>query len=288
MTVTDEDIIAAIQLLARARPAELDRLAAPLAPRYSPRVQMAAVEALASVPDTDAEAAKRLVAGWPGYSPLLRARVLDALLSRAAWQEALLASLEKSIIPPGQINATARRRLLDHRDKSIARRAARLFAESSSAGRREVLDRYRDVLTMSGDAARGHVLFRQKCAACHRLEGVGHAVGPDLAALSNKSPEALWTAILDPNRAVEDKFVEYAAITADGRVLTGLLAAETGTSITLRGQEGKEQTILRSELDALRGTGKSLMPEGLEKELSEQDLADLIAYLSGQAPPAPK
>jgi putative heme-binding domain-containing protein len=114
---------------------------------------------------------------------------------------------------------------------------------------------------------------------------VGSAVGPDLASLANKSPAYLLTEILDPNRNVDSRYVEYAAVTRSGRTFAGLLAAETATSITLRGQEGKEQVLLRADLDELQSTGKSLMPEGMEKDLSRQDLADLIAYLGTSAPP---
>jgi putative heme-binding domain-containing protein len=117
------------------------------------------------------------------------------------------------------------------------------------------------------------------------LEGEGHVVGPDLAALTDRSAEGLLVEILDPNRAVEDKFLDYVAVTTDGRQFTGIIAAETGNSITLAGQEGKRQVILRGELDEIRSSGKSLMPEGVEKDLSVQDLADLIAYVRSTGPP---
>jgi putative heme-binding domain-containing protein len=114
---------------------------------------------------------------------------------------------------------------------------------------------------------------------------VGQDVGPNLASLSDYSPEVLLVAILDPNRAVEARFLDYLAITTSGLSHTGLLANETGNSVTLMGQEGKQQTILRSELEALAATGKSVMPEGMEKDLSQQDLANVIAYLRGSGAP---
>ena len=86
-------------------------------------------------------------------------------------------------------------------------------------------------------------------------------------------------AILDPNRAVEEKFIQYVAVTADGRVLTGIIASETGNSITLVTGEGKEEVILREELQSLTRSGISQMPEGLEADLDPQKFADLIAYL---------
>ncbi|HYH63124.1 MAG TPA: hypothetical protein VD866_00350, partial [Urbifossiella sp.] len=90
---------------------------------------------------------------------------------------------------------------------------------------------------------------------------------------------------LDPNRNVDSRYVEYRAETADGRVVGGLLAAETAAAVTLRGQQAKDDTILRADLVSLRGSGKSLMPEGLEKDLPPRDLADLLAYLVAADPP---
>ncbi len=122
---------------------------------------------------------------------------------------------------------------------------------------------------------------------CHRLEGQGFTVGPDLASVGNKTPQAQLVSILDPNRAIEDRFVNYLAITDDGRQYSGVLAAETGESLTLRAQEGKDQVLLRKNIETLQRTGKSLMPEGLERDLSGQDLADVMAYVAGVAPPRP-
>ena len=91
--------------------------------------------------------------------------------------------------------------------------------------------------------------------------------------------------MLDPNQAVEVKFLEYIALTTDGRQPAGILARETTTDITLQAPEGKQFVILRKDIDLLRTTGKSLMPDGIEKDLSHQDLADLIRYLQSQGPP---
>jgi putative heme-binding domain-containing protein len=137
---------------------------------------------------------------------------------------------------------------------------------------------------VAGDRERGRTVFARRCSGCHQLEGAGFAVGPDLAPLADKSARVLLTAILDPNRAVEDKFVNYSAITTDGQQFSGILTSETATSITLAGQEGKQQVILRGEIDELHSSKKSLMPEGLERDLSKQDLADVIAYVGGTGP----
>jgi putative heme-binding domain-containing protein len=135
-----------------------------------------------------------------------------------------------------------------------------------------------------GDAEAGRQVFRKTCAACHQLEDQGHAVGPDLLTTTDKPTDWFLTAILDPNRAVEDRYVEYQARTADGRTVSGLLAAETGVSITLRAAEGKEETVPRRDLESLLSTGRSPMPDGLEKDVSPKAMADLLAYLASLRP----
>jgi putative heme-binding domain-containing protein len=140
------------------------------------------------------------------------------------------------------------------------------------------------VLTTTGNTNRGAQLFAKTCASCHQLGGVGHAVGPDLASLGDKSPQSLLIAILDPNRAVEARYVNYVALTKNGLTITGVLANETGNSITLLGPEGKQQVILRTDLEELVSSNKSVMPEGLEKDLGPQDLADLIAFIRAGTP----
>lgn len=132
---------------------------------------------------------------------------------------------------------------------------------------------------LAGSAQRGRELLKKHCSACYRLDGQGYDLGPNLRSLSDRRPEPLLRSILDPNASVDGKYITYLAVTDDGRVFTGMLASETGSSITLVNQGNKRTTILRNRLEALQSTGKSLMPEGLERELSPQDLADLIAYI---------
>ena len=85
--------------------------------------------------------------------------------------------------------------------------------------------------------------------------------------------------ILDPNREVDPRYVVYQAQTRNGRVFTGILSVETAASVTLRRADQAEDTVLRSQLESLSGTAVSLMPEGIEKQISKQELADLLAYL---------
>jgi putative membrane-bound dehydrogenase-like protein len=282
----EPDRLAAVGVLGRdpaGRAEDVDILGGLLVPQNSADLQAAAVASLGR--GADEQAARLLLSGWNGYTPALKSQVLDVLLGRDAWQRQLLQAVEKNEVPAAHLDARRRQRLLAHRDVAVRARAEKVFAGAAGKDRQKVLDDYRGVADMAGDRARGKAVFAKRCATCHRLEDVGHAVGPDLASLANKSAQYLLTEMLDPNRNVDTRYVEYAAVTKAGRTFTGLLAAETTTSITLRGQEGKEQVLLRGELEELQGTGKSLMPEGLEKDLSRQDLADVIAYLAGSGPP---
>lgn len=289
-TAADEKAAAAERLtavmvlgrLTAERSADVALLGNLLGPQSPDALQSAALAALGRIPDE--RVVDALLAGWKSHSPAVKAQVLDLLLSREAWQRRFLIALEKGTVPPAHIDATRRQRLLAHRNEAVRQQAARLFA-ATSADRRKVIEAYVDVTSLKADVNRGRAVFSRVCAVCHRLDNVGTHVGPDLAALANKSTPYLLQEILDPNRNVDTRYVEYSAETKSGRVITGLLAAETSTSLTLRGQEGKQQVLLRSEIESLTSTGKSLMPEGLEKDIRKQDMADLIAYLGHQAPP---
>jgi putative heme-binding domain-containing protein len=213
--------------------------------------------------------------------------VLEVLLRRADGVKAVLDAAEKQQIQPFEIDAARRQQLLQHKDVALRERAGKLFRDAINPDRQKVLDKFRETLTLTGDAKRGGELFVKHCAACHKLGSVGQAVGPDLASLGDKSPEGLLTAILDPNRAVEARYVSYLATLKNGQTFTGVLTAQTGTSITLVSSAGKEQILLRSDLDDLTSSGKSAMPEGLEKDVTPQGLADLIAHVRQGAKPPP-
>jgi len=255
-----------------------------ISPQSTFDLQAAAVNALAATRDEALPA--RLLAGWDAAGPMLRGRILDVLLERPAWAVELTVAVERREVLPQDIDAARRQRLLHYGAKEVRTRAAGLFDDASSSDRAEVVERHAKVALIKGDAAAGKQVFAKRCATCHALEGVGHAIGPDLLASANRSADWMLSQILDPNRAVEARYTSYVAATEEGHSYSGILVSETGNSITLALQDGKQQVILRSDMDELKSTGKSLMPEGLEKDLSEQDLADVLAYLGASAPPA--
>jgi putative heme-binding domain-containing protein len=212
--------------------------------------------------------------------------VLAEVLSRPALSELLIVQLEQGDIRPGEIDGASRQRLLTSKSDNVRRRAKLLFGDSSSSDRRSIVEEYRQIDKLATDVARGREVFAQKCSSCHVYEQHGHPIGPDLAALSDRSLEGLLTSILDPSRAVEPKYTLYTAITSDGRAYSGILGSETSTQITLVEQENRRHVLLRSELEELTSSEKSLMPDGFEKDLTRQQLADVIAYM-GTGLPAP-
>jgi putative heme-binding domain-containing protein len=258
-----------------------------LQPRVPEAVQAEAVAALARLagPQTPA----LLLLGWKGYTPHLRSVVLDAILQRPAWAPVLLAALEERTVLASSLDASGRQRLFNHRDPVLRKRAAKALAEVISPDRQKVIDAYRPALSKTGDVMKGRAVYLKSCASCHKLGSLGTEVGPDLAALSGKPADYLMIAILDPNRAVEARYISYQATLLDGRIFPGILTSETGNSITLLNNDGKPRVILRKNIESLASTGQSLMPEGLEKDVPVDAMADLLAFLRSQTPaPAPK
>jgi putative heme-binding domain-containing protein len=275
----------AVRLLGRGldrRQEDLAALTRLLVPQTAEELQAGAIASLGRLREPTVP--ELLLRGWKAYGPKLRSQLIDILQSRPDGLKALLDAVDAKQILAFEIDAARRQRLLQHRTSAVRERAAKLFAGAVNPDRQKVIDAYRSVLSLKGDRAHGLQIFSKTCASCHQLGGVGHPVGPDLASVGDKSPEGLLTAVLDPNRSVEVRYINYLAVTKNGLTMTGVLASETGNSITLLGPDGKQQVILRTDLEELVSSNKSAMPDGLEKDLQPQDLADLIAFIRSSGP----
>ena len=140
-------------------------------------------------------------------------------------------------------------------------------------------------LRISGDRERGKAVFKEQCSTCHRLEGVGRQVGADLAAIRDRGIDSVLLNILDPNRDVMPQYQSYVLATTSGRVVTGMIADETANSVTIRKPDGGDETVPRHQIEELRSTGLSFMPEGLDKQIDVPAMADLLAYISSVKSP---
>lgn len=260
-----------------------DKIATEIASLISARhAQERQHEAITAVARTGSpQVASLLLSSFRSASSSTRAAILDTLLSRDDWTRKLLDGIAIGVVRPTSFDASRRQRMLAHRDTDIRRIAAELFLSASTPSRSEVLRSYEPTLRLKGDEIRGRAVFRKSCANCHRLEDYGHVVGPSLTALTNHDPKWLLTTMLDPNREVDARYISWTVLRKDGRTATGLLAEESSTSIRLIEPGGKEHVILREDLDDIRSSELSVMPEGLEKDLSPQAISDVIAYISG-------
>ena len=268
----------AIALLSQADFATAGRVLGPLlGPGESRQVQLAATRTLATF--ADPEVAPILLAQWSSLSPAVRSEVLARLLSRPAWTSALLGAVEAGTVPASVIPPARRTLLLADRDPATRERARKLLGAGGPGPRDEAYKLYRHALELPADRGKGGVVFERECTNCHKLGERGHAVGPNLASVQRRTPEEVLLHVLDPNREVSPDYLEYAVQMDDGRALTGLVVAESAGGLTLRRPGGEEDTVLRSNIEAVTGTGKSLMPEGLETRISPQEMADLIAFI---------
>ena len=217
-----------------------------------------------------------LLPAWPELEPDLRGQLKGWLNSRPALALRVVEKLADQ--PIGDLI----RSLARHPDGGVRQAAAALLDHGSHPDHSRLT---KAVSAAQGRRQGGQLLFRQACAICHALEGEGNAIGPDLAALADPSPEFLLNAILSPNEAVEDKYLAYVAETKTGETTIGLLEGESGATLRLRLANGESQELLRRDVKRLTSTGLSLMPEGLAASLTPQDLADLIAYIGSARPP---
>lgn len=275
--------IQAIEVLGYDEFARVDEpLATLLDARQPVAVQQAAVRTLSGF--ARPEVATRLLAAYRGLTPAVRSDVVEALATRTDRAEALVAALEDRTLSLHQLSAARRTALSKHADPKIRQRVERLLAGAALGSRREVVERYQQALKLAPDTTRGQAVYARECQNCHRLNGQGHDVGPNLEAIRHRNADELLVNILDPNREVSPNYLEYIGELSDGRVLSGMIAAETATSVTLRRPQGVEDIVLRQNVERLVSSGKSLMPEGLEQKISPQDLADLLAYLKSRTP----
>lgn len=244
-----------------------------------PAVQMAAVQTLAGMPGKTA--GEKLVAHWADLGPAPRREVVEALVARADRLPTLLSAMEAGKIAPTELDVARRKQIMESKTAEIAQRAKAVFGSLPNTSRGDVLKTFAPAAKLTGRVNEGEAIYKKACATCHRAgtATVGADVGPNLLTVVSRSPEDLLGHILEPNREIAPQYVNYSVAMKDGRVLTGLIASESTNSLVLKRAEGVTETVARSQVDEVRSTGQSLMPEGLEQGLAPQDFADLISFI---------
>lgn len=249
--------------------------------RSSPLLAAGLIEAIGS--GTSPEIGPALASRYPTYPPSRRAAVLRVLLARPDLTRVFLDAAEKGTIPVGELSLDQKQALAAHPDATIAKRAKELLAKGGglpNADRQKVIDELLPVVKKSGDAAAGKAMYTKHCSACHQHSGEGTKIGPDLTGMAVHPREELLVHIIDPSRSVEGNFRLYQVATTDGKVLNGMLASETKTSVELIDSQAKRHLLLREDIDSLTASTKSVMPDGFEKQMNPKELTDLLEFLT--------
>jgi putative heme-binding domain-containing protein len=242
-------------------------------------VEAAAIAALAR--DDDASVADQVLERWPRFTPALRREVLPVLLARPDRAMALMRAIEAGTVQRTELTPTQAAFLRAHRSIPVRTLAATVF-EAPGGDRSAVIQRYLPALELDGSPARGRTTFASRCAACHQPGQDGQSVGPALEAMKNATKEQILTHVIDPDRTVDAKYRLYQIDTKDGASVTGIIASESESSLTVRQPFGPGRTLPRSTIARLQPLEQSMMPAGLDEGLSLQDMADLLAFVLGQ------
>ncbi len=282
----DAERIAAVDGLVGLRPDDSDVVSALLeevTPQMSPELAGGILEGLSK--SSAPELGEMLVERATGLTPAMRQVVLQVLLSRPATTAALLEGIAAGQLQLSELSLDQKQGLSGHPDRDLRRRARQLLEAGGglpSPDRQRVLASLLPVTEQVGDATLGKAIFTKQCAKCHRHSGEGENIGPDLTGMAVHPKAELLTHIIDPSRSVEGNFRLYTVLTDEGRVFTGMLAAETLTTIELIDTEAKRHTILREEIEQLLASGKSLMPEGFENQMNSDELSNLLEFMTAK------
>ncbi len=219
----------------------------------------------------------------------LRAQLLDLLTEEPAWATALLDAIDEGRFPPAPLLAYHLRKLALSEDDEIRERARARFGSIRTGrdpAREATVNQVRELLRAErGEAAAGWEVFRKSCAQCHRLHGQGEEVGPDLTGNGRNSFEQLLSNVIDPSLVIGPAYQAWTLLTGDGRVLAGLLVENSPQRVTLKLPGGRVESVPRDQVEELIPSELSLMPEGLEKQLSPREMRDLFALLVLDRPP---
>jgi len=218
---------------------------------------------------------------WNAYTPVVRQMLLERLVARPEFAGLLLDAVESDAIPVNALTSSQRDQLRKAKNPEVQARARKLLA-APGGNREAAFTQTKTALQLTPAPANGRGVFEKSCAACHRLNQQGIAVGPDLFDIRNQPKESILYHIIIPEAEIAPNFVSYECELKNGRTLSGLLASESSGNITLRMAQGVEEVVSRGQISRLTASRLSLMPQEMEKAMTLQELADLLAYLKGE------
>jgi len=230
-----------------------------------------------------AQIAQAVLSEYPQLSVPLRSVARGLLFGRPDWTRRLLASIDRGEIPAADVQTDELRRVALYNDPDLDARVRKHWGNIRAGTPEEKLADIRrisnDLRAAAGQPKHGHELFKKSCATCHTLFGEGTKIGPDLTTANRKDRDFLLVSIVDPSVQIRKEFLAYVVTTNDGRVFTGLIADQSPLSVTLVGPKNERTSIRRSEIEEIKESPQSLMPERLLEPLKPQELRDLFSYL---------
>lgn len=207
---------------------------------------------------------------------------------RPKWTIAWLTAMDQKKITREHVPTHFIRRLQGHANADVASLAQRIWpltGNPTSAELQVEIDRHASTIGAgSGDPYAGKKLFTTQCAKCHTLFGAGGKVGPDLTSFKRTDLPNMLLAVVNPSAEIREGFETFTAVTDDGRIATGLLVDQDQQVVVLRGADGQTVSLARNEIDEMAAAKVSIMPDGLLKDYSEQQVRDLFAYLRSTQP----
>ncbi|MGN6543976.1 MAG: c-type cytochrome [Aureliella sp.] len=230
--------------------------------------------------------ARQLVELWPRLPKNVQIAVVEPLTQHASSMRILVDAIAAGKISKDLLNTNQLLKWSSSNDAELTAAIERVWGKlrvADDADRKAVVAKTLAMLQSgkTGNPVAGQQIFKRVCSQCHRLHSEGIEVGPDISVNGRGSFEQLVSNVMDPSLVIGKAFIAKTVLTTDSRVLSGLLAAEDDKRLTLKIQGGKLVELDREEdIEEIKDSAKSLMPDGLEQQMSEQELVDLFAYLS--------
>lgn len=224
----------------------------------------------------------------PNLAAGARVTALTLLTSRSSYATDLVQAVETQRVPQELVSSEFARRLKTFAGAAMLATIERLWPQSgqpTTAQMEKEIARLADVLSEGhGDPYNGKRLYTAACAACHRLFNHGGDIGPDLTSFNRREANSLLLAIVNPSAEIREGYDNFNVETRDERALSGIIISQDERQVILRGFDGQNVILQRSEIATLQPAGRSLMPEGLLDNLDDQQVRDLFAYLRSSQP----
>jgi putative heme-binding domain-containing protein len=283
------DRVALIDLIGQVAPVEgLEPLTTMLRRKESDAVHLAVLNALGHY--TRGEVAEVVLAEYPKLPESLRDRVRGLLCSRTVWAGRLLDAMADGRVSPKDLRRPQVLQVVQLGDPALTARLEKVWGRlpgPNSAAKVQRIAEVRGILPEGdkGDPARGRPVFQQHCAVCHSLFGEGEKIGPDLTGAERGDLDFLLTSMVDPSALIRKEYEAQTLALDDGRVLSGLIVEENEKTITLVDSQRQKIIVPKDEVQSMKPSEVSLMPEGLLDPLPDDQVRDLFRYLRSSGPP---